>query len=287
MFKSRGIVMAGCIWLAGSPVFAEGLASGENLTIESVVATVNGVELTLGHMQMIYSTLPDQVKSLPAERLWEGILEQTVQQEILAQAEEAEETIRVRLAVENERRSRLAAEVVAEVAEKSTSVGAIELEYKSTYEAGADSFEYRASHILVETEEEAQALITELEAGADFAELAKEKSTGPSGPSGGDLGWFSDGQMVTPFENAVKALERGAVSAPVETQFGWHVIKLFDSRVQEAPELDDVYDELAAAVQNRAIDAFIEGKTASAHIERLFATDVDPSVLTNVDMLNE
>ncbi len=287
MTKSRGIVMAGCLWLASTPVFAEGLSSGENMTTESVVAIVNGVEVTLGHMQMIYSTLPEQVQNLPADRLWEGVLEQVIQQEVLAQSEEAQETFRVRLAVENERRSRLAAEVLAEVAENATSVGAIELEYKSIYEAGAETFEYRASHILVETEEQALEIIAELEAGADFAELAAEKSTGPSGPSGGDLGWFADGQMVTPFENAVKELDREGISAPVETQFGWHVIKLFETRVKAAPSLESVYNELAANVQSRAIDNFIQGKTESAHIERLFATDVDPSAVTQIEMLNQ
>lgn len=166
---------------AGSPVFAQGLASGEDMTPDSVVAIVNGVEVTLGNMQMIYSTLPEQVQQLPADRLWDGILEQTIQQEVLAQAEEAEETHRVRLAVENERRSRLAAEVLALVANDAATAGAVELEYRNTYEEGAEALEYQASHILVETEEDALAVIAELNEGADFAELAKEKSTGPSG----------------------------------------------------------------------------------------------------------
>ena len=96
--------------------------------------------------------------------------------------------------------------------------------------------EFKARHILVETQSEANSIVAELEGGANFAELAKTKSTGPSGPNGGDLGWFSPNQMVQPFSQAVAALEDGAFSkTPVQTQFGWHVILREDSREATPP----------------------------------------------------
>jgi len=88
----------------------------------------------------------------------------------------------------------------------------------------------RASHILVKTEEEAKKLYEEIEKGADFAELAKEHSTCPSSRDGGDLRFFGKGMMVKPFEDAAFALKTGEVSGPVETQFGWHLIKVTDTK---------------------------------------------------------
>src|SRR5690606_36565284 len=105
--------------------------------------------------------------------------------------------------------------------------------------------EISARHILVKSKEEAEALIKELEGGKDFAELAKEKSTGPSGPTGGDLGFFTKGQMVPPFEEAAFKFEVGQFTTePVQTQFGWHVIKVEDKRKQPAPEPAEVQDQI-------------------------------------------
>ena len=86
----------------------------------------------------------------------------------------------------------------------------------------------RASHILVKTEEEAKKLLEEIKNGADFAKLASEHSMCPSGRDGGDLRFFGRGMMVKPFEDAAFALKKGEISEPVETQFGWHLIKLTD-----------------------------------------------------------
>ena len=114
---------------------------------------------------------------------------------------------------------------------------------------GTPGKEYSARHILVKTRDEAVAIIAELDGGADFGELAKEKSTGPSGPGGGDLGWFSPAQMVKPFSEAAAKLEKGSYSKePVETQFGWHVILLEDVRETTPPEFDTIKDKLTDAV---------------------------------------
>jgi len=119
--------------------------------------------------------------------------------------------------------------------------------------------EFKARHILVETQGEAVALIEELQGGADFAELAMEHSTGPSGPSGGDLGWFTAQAMVEPFSIAVAAMEDGAFTpAPVQTQFGWHVILREDSRDSAAPPLDGVRDVLKQRVEQAKFQEFMD-----------------------------
>jgi len=112
----------------------------------------------------------------------------------------------------------------------------------------------RASHILLETEEEAQAVLDQLEAGADFAVLAMENSVGPTGPAGGDLGWFQRGQMVQAFEDAAFALEKGETSGIVETEFGFHVIKLTDRKDAVRPTLAEVHDEVREDAQNERME---------------------------------
>ena len=134
----------------------------------------------------------------------------------------------------------------------------IESAYKAQLAHTSES-QFKARHILVETQAAAQQIIAELDAGADFAELAKEKSTGPSGPTGGDLGWFSPEQMVRPFSDAVAALENGAhTSEPVQTQFGWHVILREDSRTSEPPTLESIRDMLKQRVAQEKLQNYIE-----------------------------
>ncbi len=141
--------------------------------------------------------------------------------------------------------------------------------YQSKY-VNSPGQELKASHILLETEEEAKTVITELADGADFAELAKSKSTGPSKTVGGDLGWFSPKQMVAPFSQAVLAMENGQFSmAPVETQFGWHVIKRVDARELPTPSFEDVREELEKQLRTASLSKFIGELRDSTKIEVL------------------
>ena len=122
-----------------------------------------------------------------------------------------------------------------------------------------DGLEFKASHILVKTEDEAKAVIEALKAGGDFVELAKERSTGPTGPNGGDLGWFQAASMVPPFSEAVKSMNKGDVStAPVQTQFGWHVIKLNDTRELPKPAFDSVKEQVQQSLLREAINNYIK-----------------------------
>jgi len=148
------------------------------------------------------------------------------------------------------------------------------------------SKEFNARHILVKKEDEAKAIIKELEGGADFEKLAKEKSTGPSGSNGGSLGWFKAQTMVPAFANAVKAMKKGEISKePVKTQFGYHIIKLEDSRDAKLPTMDSLKPQLKRVIAQQKMLAYMKElkKTADIKItlpEEPAATDKKPGEAT-------
>jgi peptidyl-prolyl cis-trans isomerase C len=238
----------------------------------TVLATVDGTEITLGHAIATRDSLPPQYQQLPDDVLMKGIVDQLVDQTLLAQqVSKSPETdpLEVRLLLENERRSALAGRVIQE------RVGAPleDAEVQAAYDAQLGSFqpqkEFKASHILVETEQEAKDLRARIEAGEDFAELAKANSTDPgSGAQGGALGWFGAGQMVPEFDAAVATLEPGAVSQPVQTQFGWHVVRLEETRDTAPPTLAEVRPELENALRQQKLAAELDALRAEAAVER-------------------
>lgn len=143
----------------------------------------------------------------------------------------------------------------------------VEAAYQSKY-AGIPNQEFKAAHILLETEEEAKAVIEALQQGGNFTELAKEKSIGPSKSVGGDLGWFSPSQMVAPFSKAVSAMDDGSFSqTPVQTKFGWHVIQRNESRNLPTPSMQDVRAELEKELRTAKLTSFIRNLRDSSKIE--------------------
>jgi len=251
----------------------------------TVVATVGDTEITVGHMIVAWASLPEQYQGLPDDVLFQGILDQLVQQTALQQQFSGDLPSRISLQLENEQRSLVAGEAINGIMESPIAEADVLAAYAEEYSNSEQSTEFNASHILVETEEEALAIVEELKEGADFATVAREKSTGPSGPNGGQLGWFGEGAMVPEFEAAVVAMEPGAVSAPVKTQFGWHVITLNETRVQEAPKLEDVRAELEMQIRQIRAQAKIEEVTAAAQVDRSGAEGIAPSVIKQVSAL--
>jgi len=257
----------------------------EEVKADTVVATVNGTEITVGHMIIARATLPEQYQQLPPEVLFKGILDQLVQQTALEQSFEGDVPARVALSLENERRQLIAGEVIEKAMAADISAQDLAAAYEEEYGSAEPTEEYNASHILVETEEDALAVKAEVDGGADFAETAKVKSTGPSGPGGGSLGWFGPGMMVPAFETAVQGLEVGAVSMPVETQFGWHIIKLDDKRNKDAPAMESVKEELELQIRQVKAQEMITDMTDAADVDRSAADAIDPTVLTNLGLL--
>jgi len=252
----------------------------------TVVARVNGEEITLGHMIVAHANLPEQYRNLPLDVLYDGLLDQLIQQTALKQSHQDDTPAFVDLSLDNERRSLLAGEAVRQIVENAASDAEVRAAYDAKYGEGFGSEEYDASHILVETEEEAKEVIRMLDEGAEFAAVAKEKSTGPSGPNGGSLGWFGPGMMVAPFEEAVVAMEPGAVSQPVQTQFGWHVIRLNDKRNATAPAFEDVAGELRETLRQEAVTGIVNSLVASGEIEKP-ATNIPPDAIRNLDLVRQ
>lgn len=263
-----------------SPLWAE------ELSVESVVATVNGVEITLGEMLLVRESLPEQYQTLPDEVLWDALMDQLIQQEALAQDDKAAENARTRAGIANETRAIYAAETLRVVLADAVTEETIQQSYQTNIVEAAGT-EYNASHILVETQEEAATIAGLARDGGDFEALAKEHSTGPSGPNGGSLGWFARGMMVEAFQDAVEGMEVGGVSDPVETQFGWHVIKLNETREQEPPALEDVKTQVAQELQQEAVRAYLTIVTEAAEVTRVPVEDVDPTVLSKPQLFDQ
>ena len=177
-------------------------------------------------------------------------MDQLVQQTLLAGALE-EVPPSVEIQIENETRNLRATATLRERLEGAVSEDAVRAAYEERVAGQEPQTEYRAAHILVDSEEAAREAIAEIEGGAEFADVARARSTGPSGPRGGDLGFFAEGMMVEPFQEAVEQLEPGEVSEPVETQFGWHVIRLEETREASAPPFETLGPEIAAELPAR------------------------------------
>jgi len=261
-------------------------AMAQDTTADTVVATVNGVDITVGHMIATKGTLPEQYQNLPDDVLFEGLLDQLIQQTVLSQALEGEQSKRITLTVENELRALRAGVVLNKRIAAAITEESLQAAYEARFADTDPVKEYNAAHILVETEDEAKEIQKQLQEGADFAELAKLKSTGPSGADGGNLGWFGPGKMVKPFEDAVAAMKAGDISDPVQTQFGWHILILRETRIQEAPKLEDIKGELEAEIQQKAVQDVISALTDKATVTRAEDGSVAPAALSDESLID-
>jgi len=240
------------------------------VTPEAVVATVNGSEITEEMLQVFAAQLSRNPGAQPVSR--DDALNQLVNIELVTQDAEKhniDKRPNVIKQLEWQRRSLL---VGVSMREYVTTHPVTDAELKKLYDErmkNHDGNEYKASHILVEGEADAKAIIAELDKGADFAKLATEKSKDPSGQqNGGDLGWFSPDQMVKPFAEAVAKMKKGEITKkPVQTQFGWHVIRMDDSRKVDPPSFESVKEQLQAHAQNQRVEAYLEDLRKGAKID--------------------
>lgn len=170
--------------------------------------------------------------------------------------------------LENQRRSILVGTAVRQQVENNPiSDEALKKEYDARV-ASQSTTEYKARHILVSSEEDAKAIIAKLDKGADFQKLASEHSSDPVAKNGGDLGWFTADQMVKPFAEAVKTMEKGAYTkAPVKTEFGWHVILLEDTRQNPPPPFEQVKEQVRNFMQSQQINDYISKLREQGKIE--------------------
>ncbi len=238
------------------------LLAGPMTVVAETALTVNGVDIDSSVLDMyLESRIQKPAEQATAEER-EVVIQELTDIYILTtqpSAKVLESDPRIQAQIELQGRAVLAQAVATEFF---TSNPATDEEILAEYQvqmSSAPTSQFKARHILVETQAAASDLIVQLNDGADFAELAKAHSTGPTGPNGGDLGWFSPEQMVAPFSQAVAALEDGAHTVePVQTQFGWHVILREESRDSQPPTLDSVRDALKQRIEQTKFQSYLE-----------------------------
>ena len=263
------------------------LAQDDAPTADTVVATVNGEDITLGELIILREKLPPQYQALPDDLLFKGLIDQAVQQTALEQSVADTKTKRDELWMRTDQRSYMAGKALQAVVQAAVTDAAIQAAYDEKYANAPAAKEYSAQHILVDSEDKAKELKTQIDGGADFAELAKANSTDTgSAVNGGDLGWFGLGMMVKPFEDAVVAASPGSVVGPVQTDFGWHLIKVNEVRDAAKPAIDEVREELATELEQMAVEAHVTELTGKAEITRP-GEGLDPAVLRDATLLDK
>jgi peptidyl-prolyl cis-trans isomerase C len=241
---------------------------------DPVVARVNGTDVHQSDLAMAEEDLGGNIPQMTPEAKREYLITFVGDMMLVAKAAEAK-----KMADSNEFKQKLAyarTKLLMESYLQTEAKAAVtDAELHKVYDEAVGQMksepEVHARHILVETEDEAKAVAAELKKGADFAELAKQKSKDPGASDGGDLGWFTKDQMVPEFSEVAFKLEKGQLSDPVKSQFGWHVIKVEDKRMRQPPEFEKVKDQLEQYVVRRQQSAVITKLRAEGKIERIGA----------------
>lgn len=237
---------------------------------KDAVASVNGVYISKKTLENLEKEVAErsQGQTFPKEQLLEELIQREllIQQALQKHLDEFPEVIE-RMATVTSKNSALSQAALQDYLKANP---VTDEEIKAEYDSKMAKLgsEYKARHILVKTEDEAKKIIAKLENGADFADLAKKYSIDPMGSEGGDLGWFTADQMVTPFSEAVMALKNGEfIKQPVQTQFGWHVILREDSKALTPLPLKDIKEQILQMLQRQKIQAMIEKLRKSAKVE--------------------
>ncbi len=246
------------------------LAQDTEAAEDPIVAVVDGTPIVRSEVTAYAATLPQQYQQA-FDQIFPFLVQRLIDLALIDKA--AKDDGLSGDEVVQERVARLTLEVMREVYMERLLAAAVsdeevEARYQVFLEENPPVEEIRARHILLETEEAAREVIASLDEGTDFAELAEERSTGPSSAQGGDLGYFTDEQMVPSFAEAAFALEPGGyTSDPVQTEFGWHVILLEDKRPKDPPSFEQVAPQLTQELQGSAVENHIAGLRAGAEIE--------------------
>lgn len=263
----KAALIAGMIALT-SAGFSQSLAQEDK-----VVAKIGDRVITNADLDQAMQDLAQQFRNVPEAERRARVLDSIIDMNVLAMKAEKEGmqddvALKRRIALLRTRvlhNGYFQTKIQPTVTEE-----AIRARFEKEMAGATPEQEVSARHILVKTEEEAKAIIKELEGGADFIELAKKKSTGPSGPQGGDLGFFGPGRMVPSFEKAAFALEKGAYSKePVKSQFGYHIIKVDDKRDTPLPTYEQSREQISQLLMTEAYAAAVKEGRASLGMEIL------------------
>ncbi len=242
------------------------------------VGTVNGKDIWLDDVLRAAERLPEEFQQTPLENYFSQLVADIIDSQLAATAarnEAYDKKPEIANAMQMAANRVLAESWLAEKVRAEVTETAIQNAYDKFVADTASREQVTASHILLETEADAKAVIAALQDGGDFAALAKEKSTGPSGPTGGALGTFGRGQMVPAFETAAFDLAVGSYSdTPVQTQFGWHVIKVDGKDIAPAQDLESMRAQLANTLSTQALGRLLEELRASQEIQLRSFADV-------------
>jgi len=239
---------------------------------ETVVARIDGEAIHLSDLMAAYSQLPPQAQQMGLEAVYPFLLDRVIDEKLLGIAAGkaiAADDPEVMKQME-QLRERVTIQVYfTRTLEEKVTEERIREGYDQYLKDNPPSEELHARHILLETEEKAREVLSEIQAGKDFAEAAKEHSTGPSGPNGGDLGYFAADAMVKPFSDAAFAMQAGEVSSePVQTEFGWHLIKVEDRRETPQPGLEEMRDQISQQLAQTVASEILDGLRGAANIEK-------------------
>ena len=262
--------------LFGLPATAQNTAA----PADPVVASVNGAKIYRSDVSAAHGQLPEQYRKQPIDQVFQPIVNQLIRTKILsvkARADKLDQTdnYKKRMVLIQERL--LGEALLAKLIGKKVTDDLLRARYEKNSAQYPTKEEIRARHILVKTEDEANDLIKRLVAGADFANLATENSTGPSKTRGGDLDYFGRGQMVPQFEEAAFALAKGEFTQkPVRSPFGWHVIKVEDKRQSKPPSFEESRAKLGQEVSQEVAADLVKNLMENAKIERFEADGSAP-----------
>ncbi len=265
----------------GAPTPAPTPAPAAGAAVENpVVARVNGEEIRLADVHAAVQTLPPELRGAPGPMLFPLVVDQLVAQKAIvsaARAEKLDQDPVVKDAMRRAEEEQLQQALLRRAVAPALTDEALRKRYDAEIAGKPGEEEIHARHILVKTEEEARAALAEArQPKADFAEIAKKRSTGPGTEQGGDLGFFKRSDMVPEFAEAAFALKPGEISAaPVKTAFGWHVIKVEERRQAPVPSFEEAHDQLRQAAFEEAVNEAVEKYQATATIER-FNADGSP-----------
>ncbi len=239
--------------------------------IAQTAATVNGKVIPASRIDLIVKQEVSQGKQTDTPQLREAIKKELIRREVLIQEADKQKfgsRPEVIAALENARQSTIINAMLADYLRKNPMKDTeVKAEY-DRYKAEMGDKQYHARHILVPTEEEAKALIVKLKGGAKFEDLAKANSKDGSAANGGDLDWASPGQYAADFSKAMVALQKGGVSeTPVKTQFGYHIIRLDDTRPTKMPTLDEFKQQFGEQLQQRKLQMFRDELMKKAKIQ--------------------
>ena len=259
--------------------------SQEALSADTPFIEVNGKIIKFGSAIIAFSKLQQRNVNFDESTIFSQIVQQLVNEELLSQKIDKENKLTL-LALEHEKRSAKAAQMVSKILKNFPNDELVNSAYKNLINELKGSLEYNASHILVKDEDQAKTIRKDIDNGKNFEALAKDYSIGPTGKNGGNLNWFDLASMVPEFSTALMVLSEGDVSQPVQTKFGWHLIKLNETREKKIPDLKEVEAQLIQNLRQKKINDYLKSLTENSEINFL-GENINPNEITNIQLLEK